>query len=473
MATKQIFNPFLPKRFQQVSISESVATTNVMFVHKGGDDAGALADGGYDLHSAWLNPTVAMANAVPGDTVVVYPGIYTIGVGADVVDDGNQQMVVDGVTLYMMPNATIQYTNLTGTASLPFDDGGVAQTFNIEGFGTFIFNRNIVGGDSFLCTTNAGTILNWESVLIDTRRRWGGTGHDAAFWRMKGIRYLNRESMGFAFRFPGVGANKEVHFEFEDVEFGSESGNNTWTRFELRNFGAGSVANVIIGKTTYPNAWINAGAYWQTTGARDGSIINIHVGAIERTGTDNRRDYLYHGSTDRSGGIITFNNVITRTGLILMPQAVGLATTKKVFNIQGVVLPGTIATGAIFAGILGTGGAPQTLLDMQINLDVDFQVDQVNYRGFRVNNTPNVRISGYLNWVSTNHPLITTNSSVGVGPQLHNLIMSDSGGLNSIANLNATTLNLRTINTYATEPLSLANGGINLLIEPIVINANV
>jgi hypothetical protein len=89
-----------------------------------------------------------MTNAVAGDTVMVLSGTYTIGAGGDITDDGLQQLVKDNVTLLMMPGARIEYINLTGTASLPFTDGGVASTFIIRGRGQFKLNRNISGNDS-------------------------------------------------------------------------------------------------------------------------------------------------------------------------------------------------------------------------------------------------------------------------------------------------------------------------------------
>ena len=447
--------------------------TNSLVVSKGGNDATALSDGKYDLLSPWLNPTVAMANASVGDTVIVYPGIYTIGTGSDITDDGAQPFIKSGVTLYMMPGAEINYTNLTGTmgvdVSLPFSDGGVASAFVIRGKGKFVFNASLaVAAQQFIVTTNENTVVDWEFDEIDARLRWGGSGHNCKSWRMVGRKYLQREQMLFAFRYTGTITDRIVYIDIEELEFKNEYPSSTnWTRMELRTFGDNSIADIKFGTVVYINAFPNGGLF-QVLGSSGPATVNVDIGQVTRTGIDAINDYLIRSEYDRSSGNISIRNIQTTTGLLQALQAVGLPEYKRTIYFQGKVVTGSTAA-------INLLNLQSQLTDIQVLLDVDVQVSSATFYGMTIGNAPDAKIGGYLKWGNDLNEPCRSTTNTGTCAQFHNLIISDVSGsaLSSVLNQSATTINLKVINSYATKAVSLSNGGVNQLIDTITIDTNV
>lgn len=445
------------------------STENTMYVSKNGDDALALAAGGYNQHQPWKNPTVAMAAAVAGDTVVVMPGVYTIGDvgGEDISDDGNQQMVRSEVVLYMLPGAEIQYTNLTGTFSLPFTDGGVASRFIIRGKGKFKFNRNITGGDTFQLCTNAGTTVDWECDTIDTRRRFGTTGHNCVLFRMVGKDFINRESQMAALRYPAAAANRIGHIKFERTTFGAESANNQWTRLEVRNLGVNSNFYIDLGEVIYPNAF-TLGGLFQKTNCGTSAKVDFYANSVIRVNNGAIRDYLVVGTSDGSGGIVDIKNINTPTGLCLYTGAGSISTVKKTETYQGVVRAGYSGGAVNLQVFVGMASCVQS------NLDILVESLSASYFGVEMLSSPKVAISGKVIWHNTtNEPIRLSAGGTGVG-SLENLILSElDPAVASVLNVDPAPRNIKVMNTFATTAVSLANGGVVQLVGIILVNSNV
>ncbi len=87
----------------------------------------------------------AVAAAVSGDYIIVYPGEYD-----------THDIMVDGVTMYFMPGAKINYTGSTSGAI--FDDGGSATVLTVDGFGEF-FTDGTGANDQVINLTNGGSSL--------------------------------------------------------------------------------------------------------------------------------------------------------------------------------------------------------------------------------------------------------------------------------------------------------------------------
>lgn len=448
------------------------STENTMYVSKNGNDTLALAAGGYNQHQPWKNPTVAMASAVSGDTVVVMPGVYTIGDvgGEDISDDGSQQMVRNGVVLYMLPGAEIQYTNLTaadGLASLPFADGGVASSFVIRGSGKFKFNRNISGGDSFLCTTHVDTVLDWEFDEIDIRRRFGGNGHNADTWRMKGRKWLNRESMLYAFRFPAVGTvNRKVIIDVEKEEVGQEFvGNTLWTRSELRNFNGASYADIKVKEVIYPHGFLG-GAFMQITDASIDSTINVDISNIKRTSDNGVYDYLILHFRDYSKGNISFRNIDTSTGLVANSGAAGASnsSTKRTESYQGVIRDGYVSAG----NIVYFAQCNTTLNNITYKFDVIVDAQSVDYYSAYFQGAINSIVTGKITWRNTTNSPIASNTATGLFARLERLMLSEIPiGIDSVSNFHANPLNLRVISSYAANAVG---ANVNQLIETFFVD---
>lgn len=448
-------------------LSNPLSFTNVLFVSKGGNDATALVAGKYDFHKQWLNPTVAMANAVSGDIVCVYAGVYTIGTGGDVTDDGLQYLVKDGVTLYVMDGTTIHYTNLTGVASTPFFDNGIASTFLIRGKGKFIFNRDITTSDTWQVTTHVDTTLDWEFDEIDIRRRFGTTGHDCVSWRMVGRKWLNRESMLFAFRFPIASANRKIYIQVEETEILEENVNNTWTRSEIRNFDSGSHAHIDLGEVKYPHAY-NGGALFQKISCSADAIINFYANRAYKMNDNSIREYLIVGVSDSSNGIVDIKNINTSTGLSLYLGLGSLSSVKKTENYQGIIRLG-------YTGIsIFTNSYFSQYTNIKTTLDILVDSISTTFFGVVTYNSPNVVISGRIVWHNLTNPPIQLNGSLNNHGRLENLIISEiDAAVPSVINLDSTIKDLRIMNVYATTAVSTLNGGVNQLIETIKVNSNI
>lgn len=103
---------------------------NAVFVAKNGSDSTGVRN---KLDKPFLTLTAAQAAAVSGDTIVVYPGVYT-----------DNSLGKDGVDYYFLPGASVLTTgNIFNVSS--------AMSFNIHGFGDFN------SSDKFIAISAAGT----------------------------------------------------------------------------------------------------------------------------------------------------------------------------------------------------------------------------------------------------------------------------------------------------------------------------
>jgi len=402
----------------------------------------------------------------PGDFDII-PLTAMVSNQAGVNDDGLQQMVKDGVTLHMMAGATINYTNLTGTASLPFTDGGVASTFLIRGDGRFIFNRDISGNDSWLVTENEGSIVDWEFDSIDIRRRFGDSSNDFSSWRMKGRRWENRESMLFAFRFPtGNTDTKFIDLDIEEIVIGSENANNQWNRQEIRNLNGNSVANIKYGSVTYPHGFAGGG-FHQTTNVGvvtgNDATINISIGNFTREGLNNAiSDYIIRTVSNGSGGQVSVLNIDTHTGLEFHTGAVGVPSTKKTSRFEGRIRNGYTGGTLFLQAILFSG------ISHQVYLNIDCESTAVTYLGIRSSLSPNMIYSGSLIWRNT------VGSPIGIDavtPLLKDLTVTISNVvIPVVANTTVLPVDIRVQNCYATTAVGPL---INQLIETFNVDINV
>lgn len=405
-------------------------------------------------------------SGLPGDFNIV-PLTLMEGNQAGVEDDGLQPMVKNNVTLHMMAGAVINYTNFTGIASLPFSDGGVASTFLIRGDGRFIFNRNISGNDSWLVTSNVGSVVDWEFDSIDIRRRFGNSANNFSSWRMKGRKWENRESMLFAFRFPTSNNDtKFIDLDIEEIVIGSESGNNAWTRQEIRNFNGNSIANIKYGKVTYPHGY-PSGGFHQTTnvGAVTGNdaTINISIGNIKREGLNNAiNDYIIRTFSNGSGGQVSILNIDTDTGLELHTGAVGVPSTKKTSRFEGIIRNGYVG-GNLFLHALVLSA-----INHQVHLRIDCKATAVTYLGIRGAFSNDTIYSGSLIWTSTNGSPIRVDNSQ---PLFKDLTVTLFNPIVPVAaNTTAVAVAMRVQNCYATTAVGPL---INQLIETFNVDLNV
>lgn len=116
-ATSSVGGPY------SVVITKEIKDT--VFVTGNGSDVNGLRQ---RFDRPFATPWAAVAAAVAGDTVVIYPGVYILG--ADV---GTEKVVKDGVIVYLMAGVVLRFEG-AGT-SQPFYDSGVATIARIDGYG--------------------------------------------------------------------------------------------------------------------------------------------------------------------------------------------------------------------------------------------------------------------------------------------------------------------------------------------------
>jgi hypothetical protein len=449
----------------------NLVNINVLTVTKSGNDTTA-AILKYDFHDPWKNPTVAMTAAVSGDVVVVYPGTYTIGVGADVTDNGSQWMVKDGVTLYMMPGAIIQYTTNTGTIgtdlSLPFTDGGLAHTFIIRGKGQFIFAADTTDAtvpDYFNLTGNVGTTVDWEFDKITIKRRFGGPYSELpkfSSWRMVGREYINTESGIFQFELPPESTNISIDIDIEEVTITYTNGAKAvWTVNKLFNLSTGSIVNIRYGKVSYPNA-ISAGGFHENDTCDKLSVINLTIDNITRTGTDSYTDFFVYHNTDTSKGTYTIKNINTKKGLIKSDSATGVEACRTAY-----------LHGNVYTNGGGVGNYMMhfdtTNVHYKIELDIVHNGTSEYDLGIYAKDSWQVKISGYLKWANTlSEPIHLDYGSTVKSLTVWNLMLSEVASTYSVANINATTgVNLHVMNTFASKAIRPAGGVFSAITEDI------
>ena len=453
-----------------VNLSEYV--TNKIRVSKNGDDALAIANAitisgrtVYSQHYPFANPSVANTNAAVGDQIDLEPGIYTIGTGGDIDDDGLQQIAKNGVILNGLPGSEIHYINTDGTYSLPFTDGGSPADIKITGKCNFKFMRGLTGGDSMLCTTNAATTVDWEFSEMESARRFGGTGHNAASWRMVGRKYTNTAAtMIFAFRYPVITIERNVYISFEETVI---EGANLYTRAELSNFNGGSYCYANFGRVTYPTTY-PAGGFFQVTSASSDSIINVYIESIHKTSDDAVKDYLLVHGVNEAKGKYVFNNINTCTGLGHCASLViaSSSTGKREEHYTGTIRSGFTGTLMALASY-SRGGVSDITYNIKNNTTV------ANCGPIRIGYAPLTRYQGYLEW---NNPLNTTvfegvtTSPISAGTFNKFIISNINAATASFRNTSAPIITIKVFNSYATRALSVDNGGFSQIVDNFIID---
>jgi hypothetical protein len=127
-----------------IPTSEPYTVAKTLFVYENGNDTAALRERP-DLGYAF--PWTAIADAVAGDTVIVYPGIYTLD---SITDDGARKLISNEVVLHLMAGAIIVIA-ADATSNPLFDQGNSGQ-YKITGNGII---SNAKDGDIFTSSTDA------------------------------------------------------------------------------------------------------------------------------------------------------------------------------------------------------------------------------------------------------------------------------------------------------------------------------
>ena len=456
----------------------SLSTTNVLTVTKSGNDTDALAAGKYDFIEPWLNPTVAMASADAGDVVIVYPGTYKIGTGG-LADDGNQHMVKNGVTLYMMPGAVIHYTNATGTISLPFTDGGALSHFKIKGKGQFLFEADTsTSVDYFNFTKNASSTVDWEFDKITTNRRFGAPiaqNPNFASWRLVGREYVNSESGIFQFDLPASSTNRFIDIDIEYVRLTcTNTSKLEWVFNKISNLHTGSIANIRYGKVSYPNAK-NASGFHENDACSKDSIVNLTIDNLKRTGgvlgggEDDYTDFIVYHNTDASKGTYTIRNIETEKGLIKSDTINGSDACREAY-LQGVISNNTIANQYLMH-------FDTTALHYKIDLNIIHSGSSEYSLGIYAKDSYLVKISGYLEWGgnAANEPLLLDYGSEIKALTVWNFILAGVSSTYSAKNLDASNaVKLTSLSSFSNKtPVNAAGGGVTELVGAMTISTDI
>ena len=112
----------------------AISTENVVYVAKNGSDVTGVRN---ELSNPFLTLEAAVAVALAGDLIVVYPGQY------DVTTTALNGIAKDGVSYYFYPETLVRKTT-------------IGDIFNVDGFGT---GFNVYGQGDFSKTNDAGHIL--------------------------------------------------------------------------------------------------------------------------------------------------------------------------------------------------------------------------------------------------------------------------------------------------------------------------
>lgn len=132
---------------RRFAASKIVLGTNLIFVDSvTGNDTSGLR--GY-RNAPFLTPAAALAAAASGDTIIVFPGTYSV----------TTSLLKSGVNWFLYPGSRLQCTN---SAIYMFDDGGNTVVSYIGGFGrlTTVASGKLVQ----LTGSNSYVVINCQEV---------------------------------------------------------------------------------------------------------------------------------------------------------------------------------------------------------------------------------------------------------------------------------------------------------------------
>lgn len=196
----------------------------------------------------WRNPTIAIAAAAAGDTVMVLDGFHTIGPGADIEDDGAQFLVKSDVLVYLSDGVAIQYTEFGGGGTNPFADLGVASNFILAGAGRIVSDktRGLAAGLNINMLTNAASTIKIECKSLDFASRLFCSDFQSI--DITATEYWKSQKQFFAFRPNVVLSGRVVKVKTAHLDRSEYFAlNPLWAHTDIRNL-TSSVIDLQFGK---------------------------------------------------------------------------------------------------------------------------------------------------------------------------------------------------------------------------------
>ena len=224
---------------------------NSIFVNENGDD---VTGAPYNMYTPYRNIYTAVSAAVAGDTIIVYPGLYTHLNG--------EALIKEGVNLYLMEGANVVIDKVN-TSTLTFNN-----------------KHGIYGNGNLTLNSNASTAINLFPFITPTTNSYITIELDNLYLNKVIINYTNY---------------KELNINIKNITVQS-----TWVcPLRIRQSSATTVCNVNIGNLT--GVGLNEGVI-SVNDLGDSSIVNINVQNV---------DFPFIGSAN--GFIFTANTNVNST----------------------------------------------------------------------------------------------------------------------------------------------------------------
>ncbi len=280
----------------------------VLMVEPNTGDDGQGSRGQYGKPFATL--AAAKAAAVSGDTIVVYPGSYSV----------TQSIAKDGVNWHFMAGATVTFSDYSDTAI--FDDGNTAMTFAVTGAGNFTRTHAAIADDDstikFVWLRHASSNVSIEcgDITVDTSSLEESEAKavvvDDGTLRLR-ARKITAAGNLIAGQADAIWwVNGEVHIEVESIaatNYGVYSdvdtgGTPTGELFVRANEIAGLVAIYTAGSSALAKLWVSALRITGTASSVAGfGAERLYVTAQKLEGQLNPKGGLFYVTAEKLSAV--------------------------------------------------------------------------------------------------------------------------------------------------------------------------
>lgn len=432
---------------------------NVLFVSTNGNDTTAIKG---DINNTWRNPTQAIKDSQSEDIIIVFSGIYTIGTGGDIDDDGTQRLIKDDVIMYCHSNVIIAFINENGISSDMFSDDGNHVEGKILGHGVFYFSRTITGGDESIMLGNAESSLIWEYEEIQVKRRWRVNNMKSI--TLTGRKYTCREGQVFACRLPEESTNKTFIFNCHELHKRTDNNNKDWTHFGLRQFTHDCYIDINIDKYNSPHSSSNGWIY--LLNLSESTVVNIKINSLVKTSLSFLDALIFEIACNHSRNYdINFNGALA---LMYSVDDRGETKSKSLVKIKGLISESNI----VFRPFTYNNKKDAVVFDLDIL--IDGSATGVLPSIF-VGSTEAI-ITGRITQDNGYSALSGGNDSILSYATLKNLILKTKETACIVKDAGILPIPIRIMDVYANNaPDIVSNGGITETVDPrnIVVDATV
>jgi len=381
-------------------ITIPIRVANTLFVMGNGNDSTGNRE---RLDRPYRTPWGAILAALPGDTVIVYPGSYN---NTNVLT--TDYLAKNLVKLHLIHGASITY-NGSPDIVRPLWDQGVAITFEITGNGIITLNQTPASSISNLMSALSVYRITLDA-FITTTRLFSVSG---SYFYLKALRIVSSLNASFVTWRNNIQTN--TTFIIDCQEYTQTSFVTVLTPIDLRNFGIAGVIDIRINHFKSGRVFKSTGCFYFLNCQ---GIINLRVDRnTENDLQIKSAHYAVFIATSATLNIVLNNITFSGVACSFVSPYIAVPSQGMV-SVQGIF---TTVQPLVLNHVFAVGSRVQLLYDVSI-------IDNFNLFHWEFTNVlTTIHFSGKINYSTIGGGAPFRNNNLGIvvqtAPSLRNLVV--------------------------------------------------